>query len=193
MPITREPISETRCQPNAGGESEEQGKQSNMHKLMNTNHVIHSGLALVLALALWSPVQAQSAGPAEGKTMTENKMTENQPAMSERRQAMSERRQAMMERRQAMMAEIKAQDAELAAQVAQMNSAPPDKKLDLLAAIVTRLVEQRTAMNARMEKMQGEMRMPMMEHRPMGMEPTPSQPMMKGMDEKSGDTPKAQN
>ena len=152
-----------------------------MHKLMNTNHVIHSGLALVLALAFWSPVQAQSAGPAEGKTMTENKMTENQ-------QAMSERRQAMMERRQAMMAEIKAQDAELAAQVAQMNSAPPDKKLDLLAAIVTRLVEQRTAMNARMEKMRDEM-----PHRQMDNDSMSPHPMMKGMDEKSGDTPKAQN
>jgi hypothetical protein len=85
-----------------------------------------------------------------------------------------------------MMADLKAEDAELAAQVAKMNSAPTDKKLDLLAAIVTRLVEQRTAMTARMGMMRGEM----MQHGEMGKGCVPEHSMMKDMDEKSGDAKK---
>jgi hypothetical protein len=141
----------------------------------HTNLVIRSGLILALALVVWSPVQALAAEPAEGKMMTEGKMTE--------------RHQAMTERWQAMMADMNTQDAELTAQVAKMNSAPADKKLDLMAAIVTQLVTQRTAMNERMEKMRGEM----MQHKEMGKESMSEHPMMKGMDEKSGDAPKEQN
>jgi len=38
-----------------------------------------------------------------------------------------------------------------------MNIAPEDKKLGLTAAVLTQMVEQRTAMNARMAKMHEEM------------------------------------
>lgn len=141
------------------------------------NPAIRSGLMMALALALWSPVQAQSAAPADGKMMKDSKMMEPHPAMTESRPA-------MMQRHEAMMAELKAQDAALTAQVAAMNSAPKDQKLDLLAAIVTRLVEQRAAMNARMGMMRGEM----MQHMEMGKESMPEHPMMKGMEEKPEDT-----
>ncbi|MDP3177209.1 MAG: hypothetical protein Q8M76_04845, partial [Spirochaetaceae bacterium] len=46
--------------------------------------------------------------------------------------------QEMLEQKQKMMAEMKEQDAALGEQVASMNSAPKDKKMDLLAAVVTR-------------------------------------------------------
>ncbi len=132
----------------------------------NMSLVTHSSLALALALAIWFPVQARSAEPAEQPKMTEpNGM---------------KCCQEMTEQRQKMMAEMKAQDAELTAQVAEMNRAPADKKLDLVAAIVTRLVEQRVAMNARMEKMQAEM----MKHMPTCGEGAKPHPMMRGMDEK---------
>jgi hypothetical protein len=147
----------------------------------HTNLVIRSGLILALALVVWSPVQAQSTEPAGGKMMKDDKMMEPHHAMTESKQA-------MMQRHEAMMAEMKAQDAELTAQVAKMNSAPADKKLDLIAAIVTRLVEQRTAMNACMEMMPGEM----MQHKEMGKESMSEHPMMKGMDEKPADAPKEQ-
>ncbi len=140
-----------------------------------TNLVICSSLALALALVIWSPVQVRSAEPAERKNVTEAKMME--------------RCQAMKEQKQKMMAEMKTQDAELTAQVAKMNSAPEDKKLDLIAAVVTRMVEQRTAMNVRMAKMQEEMMQHMMQHMQMGKESMSQCPMMKGMkdmDEKSG-------
>ncbi len=147
-----------------------------MKKQTHTNLIIRSSLALALALAIWSPVQSQSAEPAEGKKMMEGKMME--------------RCQEMKEQKQKMMAEMKAQDAELTVQVAKMNSAPEDKKLGLIAAVVTHMVEQRTVMNARMEKMQEEMMKHMMQHMQMGKESMSQCPMMKGMDEKSGDAHK---
>lgn len=66
-----------------------------------------------------------------------------------------ERCQAMKE--QKMKDDMKAQDAELTGQVAKMNSAPGDKKIGLMAVVLTHMVEQRITMNARMEKMQAGM------------------------------------
>ena len=98
--------------------------------------------------------------------------------------------QEMKEQKQKMMADMNAQDAELTEHVARMNSAPEDKKLSLIAAVVTRMVEQRTAMNARMAKMQEKMMKHMMEHMQMGKESMSQCPMMKGTDDKSGDAQK---
>lgn len=52
-----------------------------------------------------------------------------------------------------MMSDLKDQDAELDELVAEMNSAPADKKLDAVSAVVTKLVEQRKAMHEQMQKM----------------------------------------
>ncbi len=164
----------------------------------NTNPVIRSGFALALALVTWLPTAATAAAepmkpmkggehqmmldeadtkqPADGKMMMETNMMQ--------------RCQAMKEQKEKMMADMKAQDAELTAQVAKMNSAPADNKLDLIAAVVTRMVEQRIAMNERMEKMRGQMMQHMMQHMQMGKESMSQCPMMKGMkemDDKSGD------
>jgi hypothetical protein len=60
--------------------------------------------------------------------------------------------------------------------------------LDLTAAVVTRMVEQRTAMHARKSKMQDEMMTHMMQHMQMGKNSMSQCPMMKGMKGmKSGD------
>jgi hypothetical protein len=141
-----------------------------MNNKTNTN-ILRSILALTLALAIWSPVQALAADPAEGKMMTEGKMKDCC--------------QAMKEQKDKLMAEMKAQDADLAAQVAAMNSAPEDKKLGLIAAIVTHMIEQRTVMNVRMEKMHEQMMEHMMKHMQMGKESVSKCSTMKGMDEKS--------
>lgn len=69
-----------------------------------------------------------------------------------------------------------------------MNSAPENKKLGLMAAVATRIAEQRTAMNVRMEKMHSGMMEHMMQHMGMGKDSMAQCPMMKGMgdmDEKS--------
>jgi hypothetical protein len=134
-----------------------------MKRQTNTNLLIRSTLALALALAIWSPVQARSAEPAEGKMMMEGKMKEQCQKMKE---------------------DMKAQDAELTEQVAKMNSAPEDKKMSLMADVITHMVEQRIAMDARKAKMEEEM----MQHMQMSKESMSQCPMMKGMkgmDEKS--------
>ena len=52
-----------------------------------------------------------------------------------------------------MMCNCKDQDAELDKLIEQMNSAAPEKKLEAMAAVVTKLVEQRKAMHEQMQKM----------------------------------------
>ncbi len=106
---------------------------------------------------------------------------------------MMERCQKMKEQKQKMIADMKAQDAELTEAVAKMNRAPEDKKMSLMAAVITRMVEQQTAMHPRMAKMQEEMMKHMMQHMQMGKESMAQCPMMKemkGMDNKSGDVQK---
>ena len=145
-----------------------------MNNHTNMNLLIRSGLALALALAVWSPVQSQSAEPAEEKKMTEGKMME--------------RCQEMKEQKQKMKEDMKAQDAELTEHVAKMNSAPEDKKISLMAAVITRMVEQRISMDARKAKMEEEMMQHMMRHMQMGKESMSKCLLkrMKGMDEQPG-------
>jgi hypothetical protein len=52
-----------------------------------------------------------------------------------------------------MISNWKEQDAELDKLVAEMKSAPAQKKLDAVAALLTQLVEQRKAMHEQMQKM----------------------------------------
>ena len=144
-------------------------EQPQMKSQTNHNLVIRSSIALAMALAIGLPNLAQAAEPQakEGKMTMDGKMME--------------RCQQMKEQKEKMMAEMKAQDAELTTQVAAMNSAPDDKKVGLMATIVTHLVEQRAAMDEQMEKMHGEMMKHMMEHMQMGKESMSKCPMMKDM------------
>ncbi len=134
---------------------------------------IRTGLALAMTLAVWSPALAQSAEPAKKMTLAGKKM---------------DHAQMMVDRCQGMMAEMKIQDAELTAQVARMNSASKESKVDLMAEIITKMVQQRTAMDARMTQMQ----MEMMKQMQMGMRSKLHHPMMKGMDKKSEEMAKPQ-
>jgi hypothetical protein len=70
----------------------------------------------------------------------------------------------MAEMHQKMAAEMKAQDAELDKLVAAMNSATGEKKVDAIAAIVSKLVEQRKAMHEKMGAMHEKMQGGMMKH-----------------------------
>jgi len=128
----------------------------------------HSGLALavVLTLAVWSPVRAETVAPATGSMMTAA--------------AMTERHQAMQSQRAKMMAEMKAQDTEINAQIARVKNAPEKQKVDLLVALVARMIEQRTAMHARMDGMMDQMMTAM----PMEPGSMSSHKMMKGMGDK---------
>ena len=134
---------------------------------MNANFFTRSSLAVAVALSVWSSTQVRSAEPAHGMMMMEGKMME--------------RCQAMKEQKEKMMADMKMQDIELATEVAKMNSAPESRKVRLMAAVVTHMVEQQTALNTRKAKMEDAMMKHMMQHMQMGMESMAQCPMMKGM------------
>jgi hypothetical protein len=138
-----------------------------MKNQMKTNLAIRSSIALGLALTVWSPVYAQSPQPAQRKAMTEA--------------TMMERCQDMKEQKQKMKEDMKAQDAQLTEQLADMNRAPKDKKMGLMAAAFTGMVQQRITMDARKAKMEDEMMQHMMQHMQMGKESMAQCPMMKGM------------
>jgi hypothetical protein len=105
----------------------------------NTNLVIRSSVALALALAIWSPVHAQSLDPAEGKTMTATTMMQHCQEMKAQKRRLKE--------------DTQVQNAQLTEQLANMNRAPEDQKTGLIAAVLTHVVEQRIAMDARKAKM----------------------------------------
>ncbi len=69
----------------------------------------------------------------------------------------------MMELHKKMLAEMKAMEAETDKMVAEMNQASGPKKIDAMAALLTRLVDQRKTMNDKMGTMHAEMMQMMME------------------------------
>ncbi len=142
-----------------------------MKNQTNTKLIVRSSLALALALAVWSPAQAQSAEPAKAGNMTKAKMMEHCQEMKEQKQKLKE--------------DGKAQDDRLTGQLSEMNRAPEDKKMGLMATVLTNMVEQRITMDARKAKMEEAMMKHMMEHMQIGKESMSQCPMMKGMDENS--------
>ncbi len=152
----------------------------------NKNLFIRASLAVALALAIWFPVPAQSAEPADGKKMMDGKMMEGKMKADTMMDGkMMARCQEMKDQKQKMKEDMKAQDTELTEQLAKMNSAPEDKRMGLMAAAFTRMVEQRIAMDARKAKMEEEMMKHMMQHMQMGKESMAQCPMMKDMNDKS--------
>ena len=139
---------------------------------MNTNLVIRSSLALALTLVIWSPVYAQSSDSAAGKTMTAA--------------SMMERCQQMKAETQKLKEDTAAQDAQITGQLTEMNLAAKEKKMGLMAAILTRTVEQRITMDARKAKMEDEMMQHMMQHIQMGKDSMSQCPMMQGMKDMAG-------
>ena len=138
-----------------------------MKNQTNTHLAIRSSFALGLALAIWSPLHAQVTQPTNGKAMTEA--------------TMMERCQEMKDQKQKLKEDMKAQDAQLTEQLAEMNRAPKDKKVGLIATALTGMVQQRITMDARKAKMEDEMMQHMMQHMQMGKESMSQCPMMKGM------------
>lgn len=137
----------------------------------NHSFSIRTGLALALALAIWSPAGAQPTEPAKAKAVADHSKMDH---------AKMDHAKMMMAHCKGMMADMKTQDAELALQVARMNSATREAKLDLMAEIITQMTAQRTAMDAKM----ADMHLEMMKHMQMGMDSKGHHPKMKDMDKK---------
>jgi len=124
-----------------------------MKNNMNTKLVIGSILTLVLTLVIWSPALQSAEHPEHPSSNATTKSC-----------------QAMAAEKQKLMQDMTAEDAQLTKQVARMNSAPADRKMSLMAAIITSMVTQRTVMNARQAKMQEDMTQHMIQHIQMGAE-----------------------
>ena len=146
-------------------EDKKQRRQQNMKDQTNTTALIHS--ILTLTLVIWLPIQLQSAEPTVGKMPMPGKAMEGCEKLKEQKDKMK--------------ADMKSQDTELMAQVTKMNSAPNNKKPALVAAVVTRMVEQRIAMDARKASMEEGMMQHMMQHMHTDKEAMGQCPMMKGM------------
>jgi hypothetical protein len=104
---------------------------------MKTTHLLTTLVAVTFPLAA---VTAEDSSKTE---TTDQKQEQNSGMMGMK---------SMMDKGQ-MMSNWKDQDAELDKLVAEMNSAPADKKLDAVAAVLSKLVEQRLAMHELMRKM----------------------------------------
>jgi len=128
-----------------------------MKNLNMFNMSKYSNLLLILCAITWSPVKAESAVATEKKP---------QPQTMENCQAMHQQKQQMLDDR-------KVENTELTGLLANMNSAPDDKKVGLMAAVITRMVEQRVAMDARKAKLE-EM---LMQHMQMGSQIMPKEPV----------------
>jgi hypothetical protein len=135
-----------------------------------TSLLLGSCLALALAAVIWSPAHAQQAVPSDGVKITDSQMME--------------RCSALMAQKRALRDDVKAQDALTTTALAEMNRAPESQKLDLLAGLVTRLTEQRIALDARRATIEDEMMKHMMQHGQMGKDSMPKCPMMKDVDGK---------
>jgi hypothetical protein len=93
--------------------------------------------------------------------------------------AMMEDCQAMKQQKQKMAEDMKAQAAALTEHVARMNAASKDQKMGVMADVVTQMVDQQIAMDARKAKMEEEMMKHMMKHMQMGKDSMAMCPMMK--------------
>ncbi|MDB6108601.1 MAG: hypothetical protein JWR69_351 [Pedosphaera sp.] len=98
-----------------------------------------SVLMVALAVGASVPAGAQPSTPTTNDTSGTNMWMQH--------------RQQMKAMRQQLKADIKAQDDELQQLVTQMNSAPADQKVDAIAAVVSKLVEDRLATHQEMEAM----------------------------------------
>ena len=103
---------------------------------MKTTHLLATLLAAALPLAA---IVAEDSGKTEG---TDQKQEQGSDMMGMK---------GMMGKEE--MSKWKDQDAELDKLVAEMNSSPADKKLDTVAAVLSKLVEQRKAMHEQMQEM----------------------------------------
>jgi hypothetical protein len=143
-------------------------------KLHTNNYRILIRSALILALAVCTPVHA---APPEGREMMRGKMMRSCGEM--------------IGHRQEMMEISKSQDAALTEQLAKLKSAPDDKKMEQMTALVTLMAEQRIAMNEHRQKMQDLMMKHMLRHVEMGRDSTEDCPilkMMKDTDDKKDDS-----
>jgi hypothetical protein len=145
---------------------------------------------VIIAMALYG-LAASTAACATTSTARTEPSANTAPAMTmaapapdpaikaSQEKAMMEDCQAMKQQKQKMAEDMKAQAAALTENVARMNAASKDKKTGVMAGVVTQMVDQQLAMDARKAKMEEEMMKHMMKHMQMGKDSMAMCPMMK--------------
>ncbi len=128
--------------------------------------LVASGLALGLAFAAWSPLRAQSADSADGAKLTESQMAEHC--------------REIRDQKLQIRADIKAQDVRLTERLAELNGATDEKKVGLMAAVLTSVIEQRIAMDVRRAKLDDGMSRHWMQHSQLGKDSMSTCPMCSG-------------
>ena len=130
---------------------------------MNRRLLLSSSIALALAFTLSGSLNAQPAAPDKahmGQMMAGC--------------------EAMKAQKQKMQADMKAQDTQLLGEITQLKSAPDKQKVNLMAGVLSRMVDQRIAMDERKAQMEQQMMQHMMQHMQMGKKSMAGCPMMKG-------------
>ncbi len=157
-------------------------------KTIQIKYLLSTGVAITIAMSAWlsqnalaadEPMKPMKGGEHQSMVTSDPASKTNTGGKMMKDGKMTEHCQALMEQKSKMHADIKTQNAELSKQLAEMNRAPEDKKLGLMAAILTQMVEQRVALDARKSKMEEQMMQHMMQHMEMGKEGMVQCPMMK--------------
>ena len=143
-----------------------------MKNRSNPARLLCSGLVFASLL----PLAATTAAPNSEKLSKMEKMSDATRA---------DHCSDMMKQKTTMAAEMKADDNALASQVSAMNRESDTEKLSRLAAVVTKMSDQRIAMNASHAKMEEAMMGHIMERMQMGPASVGGCPIMKSTDEKS--------
>lgn len=133
-------------------------------KPLTRPHLTIGSILLLLGLGFGLSIPLRSAENQEGTGM------KGSPMMQKCKE--------MMGQRQKMMETVKAQDSQLSQMVTELKSASRDQKIDLMAGILTKMVEQRQATHQRMEAMQARMMRHMMEHMQMSKDSMMQCPML---------------
>jgi len=145
--------------------------RENMKSKTSTKFLIGSSIALGLAFAAWSPLQAKPADAPPAAVPTDAQMAAHCKEMNDAKVKFAD--------------DVKAQNALLTEEVTAMNGATDEKKLGLLCAVVTRMAEQRVAGDARRAAMDDSVMHHFMQHTQIGKDSMSKCPMCKGADEKS--------
>lgn len=136
----------------------------NFHFTRTTAAAVAIGTAVTLAL--WPLPQTVSGEASAGAPDSPTRSSERCAEMKTRKEKLSD--------------EIRAQDQLLADDLRNLRKAPATSKVEMMEALLTRLVEQGSAINARKARMDGDMLQHMMHHMPMGKGSATSCPMMRG-------------
>ena len=118
-----------------------------MNTPLDIRRALLAFVLLAAAFALSQSSYSLNAHPASEKPMAGGSMTGHGHAK------MMAAHDQMMAEHAKMIADLKAKDAEIATLVTQLNSASADKKVNLLADIVTRLSAQQATLHSGMDSM----------------------------------------